>query len=97
MRKVNKTCIACGKDYYFCNSCADNRHDPIWKMTWCSENCKDVFATVSEYKLGNLSAEDALTKLSELDVDVEFKQKLNSEIDEIFAAYNELADDEDAR
>jgi hypothetical protein len=50
---IKKKCIVCGKEYEYCGHCDKNPKINRWKNQYCSENCRDIFKTVTDY-VGNL-------------------------------------------
>lgn len=54
-----RTCKACGKEYEYCNTCSEFKLQPSWKNIFCEKDCKDVFMTVTDYKAGEITAEEA--------------------------------------
>lgn len=46
-KKNNRTCIVCGKNYYFCNHCQDGEIKPSWYTIFHDQNCHDIYDAVS--------------------------------------------------
>lgn len=84
-RKSNRTCITCGKEYEYCNTCSGDRNKEAWHSIYCSENCKNVFSAVSDYLAGENTKEEAKEKLAKCDLrnKSNFKAKIVETIDEI--------------
>ena len=59
MRKNNRTCVCCGSQYTYCNTCTAHQSEPAWKSTWCSENCKDIFMIVTDFLAKEISKAEA--------------------------------------
>lgn len=71
MKKNNKRiCICCGKEYEFCYNCGDNRkkYELAWKNNYDVESCRDVFNTITDYRMGILTPEEASEKLKTIDM-----------------------------
>ena len=68
MIKDNKICILCGKKYSFCNRCEEYDHLPRWMAIYCSENCKNIFNTISGYNMKLKTKEEAASALGECDL-----------------------------
>lgn len=51
---VQRQCVCCGKEYEYCPNCAKVKQ-PQWKVTFCSESCKDLFNMVSAYNTHRIS------------------------------------------
>jgi len=66
-KKNNKTCIVCGKKYTYCNTCGEYRHLPIFMVTFCGQNCLDVYNVLSGYEGGEIDKNTAKNKLESLD------------------------------
>lgn len=81
----NRVCLTCGKAYEYCGYCPTSKNLPMWMNLFDTENCKNVFETVSDYAQGAISKETAATNLSLCDLSKvstykENIQKLASEI-----------------
>lgn len=57
MAKNNKKCILCGREYRYCPSCKEHEDKPIWMNSYCSESCKDLFLTATDYLVGLVTKE----------------------------------------
>ena len=73
----NRVCLTCGKAYEYCGYCPTSKNLPMWMNLFDTENCKNVFETVSDYAQGAISKEIAATKVSTYKENI---QKLVSEI-----------------
>lgn len=85
MAKLNKECILCKTKYSFCNRCAEYDHLPRWMGIYCSDNCRTIFMTLTDYSFKHLSKEDAkrildTCDLSKKDVYHESTQKILNEV-----------------
>ena len=45
---VIRKCVCCGREYEFCPNCS-KANEPAWKVSFCSETCKELFNVVSAY------------------------------------------------
>lgn len=90
VNKNNKTCILCGKKYTFCNRCEEFDHLPRWMGIYCSENCKNVFMTVTDYKSNEIDKNTAVKMLSSCDLSEKEKyhKSINATIDELLQSDN---------
>lgn len=68
MSRYNRKCILCGKEYKYCSDCREEQHQPSWKNTYCSENCRTIFNTVVAYAQKTISHEDAQKMLNACDL-----------------------------
>ena len=59
MAKNNKECICCGTKYSYCNTCSADRDKPTWMRNYCSDNCRKLFNTASDYFAKAITKEDA--------------------------------------
>lgn len=85
VKKNNKKCILCGKTYTYCNRCEEFDHLPRWMEIYCSDNCRTIFNTLTEYNAKNITAEEAAKRLekcdmSDIDKYHEVNQKMVAEI-----------------
>ena len=61
---VRRKCICCGREYEYCPTC--NKADqPVWKVTFCTERCKDLFNIVSAYNTKRIGKPDLQSFLME--------------------------------
>lgn len=64
--KNMRICIMDGKEYEYCPSCHKYDNLPRWMMSFCSDNCHDIFAVFCEYRQNKISKADAAEKLKVL-------------------------------
>ena len=85
MAVPNRKCLACGKEYYFCFKCGQNRNVPAWHIDFCDETCKKVFETISSYNCGSLTKEQANEMIGEVDAEKfkTLKDSLKNKLKEI--------------
>lgn len=65
----NRTCFLCGKKYSYCPTCSKDKLKPTWYAMFCSEECHDVDAILSDCTAGNITEEVAAAKLREAKAD----------------------------
>ena len=88
MAKSNRSCYLCGKTYAYCPNCG--RHDPVYMATFCSENCRDIFKSLSQYGCNLISAEDCKELLECCDLQPElYKESTRKNIEKILATKTE--------
>ena len=56
----NRKCICCGEKYQYCPSCGNDRLKPTWYSSFCSETCKDLWKTLSEYSMEFINKSEAI-------------------------------------
>lgn len=78
--KKNKTCIVCSKKYAYCNNCEEHRNLEYWHAIYCSNNCKKLFETASDYWAGAITKEEAKEQFSKCDLS--YKKDLHKKIAE---------------
>ena len=85
MPKNNRECICCGKAYKYCNTCADQILEPTWKAIYCSENCKKVFMTTTNYLADDITEDQARNSFEQCDLSGKenFKKRIIEVIDEV--------------
>ena len=64
----DRSCAICRSRYKFCSSCMADSTKPRWMTLFCSENCKDIYYTINDYRYKVLSKADAFDKLNSLDL-----------------------------
>lgn len=87
MAKLNKECILCKTKYSFCNRCAEYDHLPRWMGIYCSDNCRTVFMTLTDYSFKHLSKEDAKKVLDTCDLSKKdvYHESTKRILDEVYA------------
>lgn len=95
MAKLNKECILCKTKYSFCNRCEAYDHLPRWMAIYCSDNCRTVFTTATDYEYKHLSKEDAKNILDSCDLSARDKYHPTTQriIDEIYADNTEIKEE----
>lgn len=68
VKKNNKKCILCGKTYTYCSRCEEFDHLPRWMEIYCSDNCRTIFNTLTEYNAKNITAKEAAEKIKDCDM-----------------------------
>lgn len=61
-KKKIRICICCGQQYEYCVKC-DDRKKETWKNNYDIASCRDVFNTISDYRLGYITKEVAADTL----------------------------------
>ena len=64
MAKVNKSCRVCGSEYGYCPSC--NYKEPGYKQFVCSENCYNIWNTLSRNGVGLATTQETLETLESI-------------------------------
>lgn len=64
--KTNKKCVVCGRDYAYCYSCPHK--DPVWKQTFCCEDCRKIYHAVAGYNTKTRTREEAIELLKSADL-----------------------------
>lgn len=67
VKKNNRICYVCQKKYTFCGSCSQYANLPKWKAMFDTENCKNIWDTLSDFETGYISEERAKEIMSKLD------------------------------
>lgn len=50
---VLRKCVCCGKEYEFCPNCG-KKSQPLWMVSFCSNDCKELFNLISAYNIGRV-------------------------------------------
>lgn len=58
MARYDRSCILCGKVYEYCNSCSAFQDKPVWMFSYCSEDCKDITALLTDYIYNKIIKEE---------------------------------------
>ena len=62
----NRKCICCGEKYQYCPSCGNDRLKETWYSAFCSETCKDLWKTLSEYSMELINKSQAIALINTL-------------------------------
>lgn len=85
MKSKPRNCNCCGREYYYCPHCREDENKPTWMMAWDTQECREVFITLSDYNSKNISKEQAKERISKvLTHTIVFKEKVQQQIDELF-------------
>lgn len=90
--KNNATCSICGKGYYMCQSCSEQRRNSPWKLyTDTSEHYK-IYQILHGFTIGVYTKQEAREKLSKIDLsDKEsFRNEISKQIDAIMNSDSEF-------
>ena len=68
MGKRTRECYLCGKKYSYCPTCSEDRTKPSWMIEFHEENCVKIFATCTEFNIGQLTKDEAKKALSNCDL-----------------------------
>ena len=66
--KHERKCSVCGKTYQYCPNCSSYESYPRWMFLFDSENCKNIFETVSDYNQGIIDAKAARIRINKCDL-----------------------------
>lgn len=64
MSKV-RNCVCCGRSYEYCPTCSK---DPVWKLLYDTEVCRDISNVVSAYNMKVISKDKAIEKIKAINV-----------------------------
>lgn len=79
-----KVCTVCGKEIEFCGHCKRLSFDELWRNIYCSEDCRDIFKTCSDYVGKLISIEDAQQILIKSNVkEKNIQMSVKNAVDEI--------------
>ncbi len=84
----DRKCVVCGKKYNFCPICGKNDPYETWKYIYCSEDCRQLFNTVSDWKAQKLNATTAKIKLDSINIPPlkNLHSSIRKNIDDIYTA-----------
>lgn len=87
MRKRTRTCIVCGVEYTYCNSCKEHASQPSWMAIYHDGNCRNIMNIATEYMAGNITKADAKSALDKCDLTNKknFKESVIKAVNEIYA------------
>lgn len=86
-----RTCCTCRKTYKYCPKCQEDKDKPYYHFLFCSENCKNIYDTLSAYEDGRITASEAKMQLDKSDLTRfdDFGESYKSSIAKILTEINE--------
>lgn len=79
-----RSCLMCGTEYEYCPYCRQFERQPKWRTLFDKEECKNLHDVTSKYLVKDLSKEEAMKKLTEIDLkDIKIKPQAQKVVDEI--------------
>ena len=64
----SRKCICCNEKYFYCPSCGKDRLKPSWYATFCSEDCKDLWQSLSRFNMNKITKAEAKEIISNLNL-----------------------------
>lgn len=81
-----KKCMVCGTTYSFCSHCTNVTVDDLWRNSYCSTDCRDIFKLCRRYNGKDISADEACELLEQYHyADKDIKEPVKSKINEILS------------
>lgn len=68
MKKNNRECVICGKEYYYCSGDCKDINKPRWMTLFCGQNCHDLFEILNDYSYKIIDKEEAQMRLGEIEI-----------------------------
>ena len=90
VNKLNRKCCVCGKEYSYCNTCGEDRNKPLWMLSYCSENCKNIYYACASYNMKNATKDKAKEILNKCNLDnrENFTESAKKIIEELYKEEN---------
>ena len=82
MAKVNKSCRTCGSEYTYCPSC--NYNEPGYRQFVCSENCYNIWNTLSRNGVGLATTQETLEALERIPMPSTLQPGISAHIDRLW-------------
>ena len=83
MAKVNKSCRVCNTEYAYCPAC--DYKEPAYKQLACSENCYNIWNTLSRNGVGLLTTQETLETLENIPMPSTLQPGIRTHIDRLWA------------
>lgn len=86
---IKRKCCVCGKEYEaYCPSCRESVNQPAYLVSFCSENCSQVYNACAGKFSGTYTNEEARALLDKCDLSrrVDFTPSTQNLIKEIYSA-----------
>lgn len=96
MAKQNRICHTCGKGYYYCPSCPNDKRDPQIYIMWCGDRCKQIFGLLSDETFKKITTAECKDELIKLGVteDENFKDGVMTHAKRVFSFTEPLIKEE---
>ena len=83
LAKVNKSCRVCSTEYAYCPSC--DYKEPAYKQFVCSENCYNIWNTLSRNGVGLDTTQETLEALECISMPSTLQPGISAHIDRLWA------------
>ena len=83
LAKVNKSCRVCTTEYSYCPSC--DYKEPSYKQFVCSENCYNIWNTLSRNGVGLATTQETLEALELIPMPSTLQDGIRAHIDRLWA------------
>lgn len=80
MAKKKRVCLVCGTEYEYCYNCDHSKEPKLWKTTFCSENCREIYKIINKYAFGHIDEAQAKALFKSKDLDLSNKKNFDPEI-----------------
>ena len=92
MARRDRQCLCCQIKYKYCSTCSADQAKPTWMTEFCSEPCKELFATATKYNMEMLTKSEAKEIIQglELKEKSEYADFIQKDIENINAKKEEL-------
>lgn len=77
--RFEKHCILCGTKYEYCGNCDRFNHLPRWMETIHSENCRQIFHAIMDYRTGVKTPKECADILNNCDLSYRDKIRAKDE------------------
>lgn len=67
MAKI-RTCMVDRKQYTYCPKCGKDNPNETWRFLFCSDNCRQIYHVVEDYKKEKISISEANSKLNNFSI-----------------------------
>ena len=100
-KKYTRICICCGQQYEYCVKCDRETKKETWKNNYDIASCRDVFNTITDYRAGVLTKEEAADALRIIPLEhratyvkgiAEFVDELLGDVDKTVKAQPKVAE-----
>ena len=86
MKRGERKCLICGKDYVYCPQCHKGNPDETWKYNYDDKKCLNIFDVLSAYAFGHIDQKTAKSRLNALNIKgMKFTEYIQPQIDGIMS------------
>lgn len=86
MANDKRICKACGNEYQYCPTCAKYANLPKWMWKCDTDECNDIFDSISGYKMGTKNIDEVISVIKKYNIKdySKFTDSIQKTLNEIY-------------